>query len=87
MKLKDIHLHPLTFNCSHVDQTLSTLTLVTVEEVYYLIGSLSVKSSPASSLKSGIEVFCKVIAQLVNISFSQGTFPELKKTHEDIFQI
>ena len=44
------------------------------------MGSMSNKSLPLdilpnSLLHSGIEVFSKVIAQLANISFVQGTFP------------
>jgi len=70
---------------SHSGPILSTLSIVTVKEVYDLLSSIRPKSSsmdfiPTTLLKSCPSVFSDLIAKLANLSFQEGCFPQAFKT-------
>ena len=67
------------------DVSLSTLKPVTSGEVFSVLRSHPMKSSPQDSfppslLKSCPDLFAQILAKLANLSFSTGTFPSGYKT-------
>ena len=77
--------NPFAWDKVHSGIPLDVLQPVTPDEVGTIIGSMSSKSSPldfipTSLLKSCVVVFAPAIANLANLSFSEGRFPGMFKT-------
>jgi len=78
--LQNITCNPLSHDLPHTAQPLDSFTPVTRPEVLKLLSSLNLKYSPldafpSSLLKQCPRSFSAIIANLANLSFSQGLFP------------
>ena len=77
--------NPFAWDGVHNGIRLDVLQPVTSDEVADVINSMSSKSSPldyipSSLLKKCVVIFAPAIANLANLSFGEGRFPELFKT-------
>ena len=84
-KLSDKLTNPFAWDGVHNGTRLDVLQQVTSDEVADVINSMSSKSSPldyipSSLLKKCVVIFAPAIANLANLSFGEGRFPELFKT-------
>ena len=71
---------PLRLNVGHATQMFTNITPLSTDEIYKLIHSMPVMSSPlnkipTSVIKSCADVFAPLIARLVTLSFRAGNFP------------
>ena len=76
--------NPFAWDRMHNGIPLDVLQPVTSDEVGAIINSMSSKSSPldyipSSLLKKCVVIFAPAIANLANLSFSEGHFPEMFK--------